>query len=361
MDDLEMMALQKQQAEAGLPSLLGMMYPAAANPFTIEGLQSATKKSSKEASAPESKSDFMYKQLLAMQTKGLEQQQQGIADYEAQLKKAQGAEINPWVAGAAGISDLLNGTKNIANLQQQHAMQQQNALLAQRNLQGAKSDLTQNQTGLIKAQLDFEKAKEKNATDEERMRMMMGIQKQKLDKGDKSDLFKEADKAFGKEYQDWNAQGGYASVEKQLGMLENAAAKLEADPTLSGGAATALPDVVRRRLYPEQMKIEQDVKQATQAALRQTLGSQFTEREGEAIMQRSYDPALPAADNIAKIRAAVQELKTKAMEKEAASQYALKHGTLEGYKSGNMSGQKPQGTDAKMRRLQELRAKKAGG
>jgi hypothetical protein len=130
-----------------------------------------------------------------------------------------------------------------------------------------------------------------------------------------------ADKSFGKEYQDWNAQGGYAGVDKQLQQLESAALALENDPSLSGGASTILPDAIRRRISPDSVTIEQNVKQATQAALRQTLGSQFTEKEGEQIMQRSYDPALPAEENIKKIRAAAKELKTRALEKERASKY----------------------------------------
>ena len=269
--------------------------------------------------------DSVYEQLKKRQLDSFKEQKQGIQDFESGLQAPQ--EINPLLAVTSGLSDMFAGTNRLEGLSRQKAIQEGQAKEDQRYLQAMKKDLTKAEIDMLKSQFQHEQDTEKLGMTMKLAREKMAAESgQKLLPGQES-----ADRAFGKEYQEWNAQGGYAGVEKQLSQLEEAAQALENNPALSGGASTALPDAIRRRLTPEAVTIEQSVKQATQAALRQTLGSQFTEKEGEQIMQRSYDPALPAEENIKKIRSAVKELKTRALEKERASKYfEATGGTLKG-------------------------------
>lgn len=278
-----------------------------------------------------------FNSLIQRQTEGLAGQREGLKSIQAEIDalNAGGEKGTNW-APLLAISDLVSGTNYLPGYvspEMKERARKEKSLGLKMNLQKAKNELTDKEIDLFKAQYQDALGREKLATETELAKMKIGAEAgRKFTPGQEA-----ADKAFGKDYQDWNAQGGYASVEKQLAQLQGAINQLEANPELSGGMNTALPDAVRRRLYPEAMKIEQDVKQATQAALRQTLGSQFTEKEGEAIMQRSYDPALPAADNIAKIKAAILELQTKAQEKDrAAKHFEASGGTLSGYKPATM-------------------------
>lgn len=271
-----------------------------------------------------------FNMLIQRQTEGLAGQREGLKGIESQIAELEKPQGGTNWAPLIALSDLMSGTKNLQGYQtpeQKDQARKAQALALKMGLQKSKNELTDKEIDLFKAQYQDSLGREKMAMEEKLAKLKLGADAgMKLLPGQEA-----ADKAFGKEYQDWNAQGGYAGVEKQLTQLEEAAKALEDNPALSGGASTALPDAVRRRLTPEAMMIEQNVKQATQAALRQTLGSQFTEREGADIMQRSYDPALPAEENIKKIRAAVKELKTRALEKERASKYfESTGGTLKG-------------------------------
>ncbi len=157
----------------------------------------------------------------------------------------------------------------------------------------------------------------------------------------------EADKTFAKDYSEWNAGGGYAGVQKQLNALEGAAKTLESQDGANftgpgGGLASAIG--IRAYTNPKAEALKQSVEQAVQNSLRATLGSQFTEKEGARIMKNSYDDRLSPAQNVAKIRATIQELDSIAQSKDAASRYFEQHGTLTGFnpaqKRDQMTAQK---------------------
>lgn len=127
-------------------------------------------------------------------------------------------------------------------------------------------------------------------------------------------------RSTGKEYTDWETAGGKATFNKNLNKLENAAKILESGQLKTGKISAALPllgtDKAQDVLNPEIAKIRDDVRGAIQASLRQTLGAQFTEQEGEAIFNRSFNPRLSADENARRIRAEINGLKEMAVNKE---------------------------------------------
>lgn len=139
-----------------------------------------------------------------------------------------------------------------------------------------------------------------------------------------------SDIAFGKEYQDWRAQGGYAEVEKNLQALDQAAQALEQDPSLTGGMSSLAPDAIRKRTNPKGFAVQQSVEQAIQSGLRQTLGAQFTEKEGAQFLARAYDPALSGQENARRIRQQMAVLQKQAAAKEQAARHFEQYGTLKG-------------------------------
>lgn len=151
--------------------------------------------------------------------------------------------------------------------------------------------------------------------------------KEKITPGQKS-----ADAAFSKDYIEWNTGGGISGVEKQLSQLEGAAKELESDSSLTGpgkGLASSLG--IRSVTNPKAVEIKQQVENAINSSLRATLGSAFTEKEGQRIFNQSYDENLPPEANIRKIKATAENLRKMAAAKEDASRYFEENGTLAGF------------------------------
>lgn len=281
-----------------------------------------------------------FEELKQRELESFKAQKEGIAAYEKELEDLKKQKINPLVLALAGASDIVGDGNALQNIMGQQAQAKQAEQVGKLNLQKMRQNLTDDEIAQLRAQYQHEQSGKAAEAEESYKKQLLGLQREKLAKagGDFTPGQEAADKAFGKEYQDWNAQGGFSGVNKQLDQLRAAKKALQTDPGLSGGMDTALPDAVRRRLYPDAMVIEQNVREAAQSALRQTLGSQFTEKEGAQIMQRSYDPALPAEENIKKIDAAIKDLSTRALEKERASKHFEQFGTLKGYTASKQQG-----------------------
>ena len=77
--------------------------------------------------------------------------------------------------------------------------------------------------------------------------------------------------------------------------------------------------------------------QVVQQSLRETLGGQFAQKEGEALIQRAYDEALPPEMNAARLRALFTQLQSIAESKQAMYDHVKERGTLEGYQ-GPLAG-----------------------
>lgn len=142
---------------------------------------------------------------------------------------------------------------------------------------------------------------------------------------------KAVDEAFAKEYVDWNALGGWANSAKQLGTLREQSRRLMAED-VTGGLKGVLPVGVRAVTHPSSAAVQQGVEETIQQSLRQTLGAQFTEREGQALIQRTYDPRLPEAENRKRVARLRSQLTLAAQAKNSASRYFEKKGTLTGWR-----------------------------
>jgi hypothetical protein len=168
-----------------------------------------------------------------------------------------------------------------------------------------------------------------------------------------------ADKAFGKDYADYVAGGGRQGVEKNLAQLEHAKQGLQ-HPGMLDRAASYIPiQKIREVITPDAVAREESVKNAIQSTLRQTLGSQFTEKEGQALMDRAYNPRLAPEENMRRLDLIIGELKGRAAQKERSAQLFEKTGSLKGLSGAEApkSQSNPQ-LDAIQRRIQELEAKR---
>lgn len=139
---------------------------------------------------------------------------------------------------------------------------------------------------------------------------------------------------------------------------------LEGGEKMTGPIVGRLPDIFRQSVAPKSIPAQQQVEQSIQKTLRQTLGAQFTEKEGERFLARGYDPRLSPAQNAKKLRDAISQLKQMADAKQKAAEYYETHGTLAGFRGGvapapaaPVAPAATGWTPEKQSRLEELRAK----
>lgn len=147
----------------------------------------------------------------------------------------------------------------------------------------------------------------------------------KLTEGEKA-----VDKDYSKDYNDWNSSGKTV-LNKNLELLRQAKSSLEKDPSLSGGFTGVASD---RFTADKVLKQRQKVGSAVMNSLKATLGSQFTEKEGERILKNSYNEAASSDTNIESLDAIINQLEQQAANNDAKARYFEQNkGTLKGYKS----------------------------
>jgi hypothetical protein len=152
------------------------------------------------------------------------------------------------------------------------------------------------------------------------------------------------DQAFGKDYADWNAGGGYSAVQKTQKQLEEQITRLGKSDDISGPWIGALSDFGsaggvlggaaswgQRTFYPESIDTRQQIEEAIQTNLRRVLGSQYTEKEGENLLRRTFDPGLDEGVNMRRAEQVLQQLDSMAQAKDAAAKYYEQQGTLVGW------------------------------
>lgn len=140
---------------------------------------------------------------------------------------------------------------------------------------------------------------------------------------------KALDRDYAKDYNDWTSTSRNA-LDKNLQRLENAKAALQSDPSLTGSIRGTLPDFIRNTTNEKAISVRDEVRAAAQGALKATLGSAFTEKEGERIMNQAYNEKLSPEENIRKIDQAIAELLANKSNNDKKAMYFQKNGTLNG-------------------------------
>lgn len=143
---------------------------------------------------------------------------------------------------------------------------------------------------------------------------------------------KSMDQLFGRDWADYKAMGGFSKVKNNLENLERVAKMLDTSDNLTGPVIGSTGKVIRTRLYPDSIAAEEDVRRSINETLRQIMGSQFTENEGEKLMRLAFNPALEEKENARRVRNQIADLKRRAEAKDEAGTYFDEHdGTLGGW------------------------------
>lgn len=235
--------------------------------------------------------------------------QQNI-DAEKQ-RLTQGAQKKPdWGAAVAGLADMMGsgGNENLQRYKLLAEMGQQDPV----KKQALQQQLMQQEQGLISKRLQLAKLTQK------------GAQELSLTPGQKK-----LDETFATGAADWEAAGGFANFAGNLDRLKQASAALGEKGDL---ANTVKPKWFRDMFDPESSKLQEDVEFVAQQSLKQILGGQFSEKEGENLIRRTYNPRLPDEVNQRKLDTLIKQLGAQAEAKQKALDYFSEHGTLKGFK-----------------------------
>ena len=153
-----------------------------------------------------------------------------------------------------------------------------------------------------------------------------------MDGKPQSTFWKKVDEDFATEFPQLSASG-LSSAARNAATIQTVLDKMgNTEGMQLSGAGQALLGRMGRALFnPEAENVKGLVGQVVQQSLRETLGGQFAQKEGEALIQRAYDEALPPEMNAARLRALFMQLQSIAQSKQAMYDYVKDRGTLEGY------------------------------
>lgn len=140
------------------------------------------------------------------------------------------------------------------------------------------------------------------------------------------------DKAFAKDYVAF-VQNGAADARKALDELGDAKAALEGSDAITGPVVGAVPDFLAARVgLSGAISTREDVEQTVQRSLRAILGAQFTEKEGERLIRRAFNPSLDESVNARRVGNLLTQLERAYKAKVEAARYYEENGTLAGFK-----------------------------
>lgn len=246
-------------------------------------------------------------QQIALQNQALDEQQANIQSMQNQPQELD-------LSSLMALTDAWTGSNFSKTYKRPETAEErrQKAAYLQQGLTGQKSKLLGNEIQLLKA-------------------LEQNRGNQSLTEGQKA-----ADKSFGKDYQQW-VSGGFSNVQGNLEKLQSVYDRIGEKDELG---KTILPEMIRARTNPESVEVEQNIGNVVFQSLKEILGGQFTEKEGQRLVQQSYDSRLSDEANQKKVQSSLKTLRNMAEAKQKAAEYFAENGTLKGfpgYKANNMS------------------------
>jgi hypothetical protein len=144
---------------------------------------------------------------------------------------------------------------------------------------------------------------------------------------------KKVDEAYAADYLQWT-QGGGSDMTGQLAQIGTVLGQLEAGESLTGPAIGMLGSYSPMALSiinPKAANAKEQVEEVVQRNLRVVLGAQFTAQEGERLISRAYNPALPPKQNASRLRKLFMQMEAAAKQRDSMASYFGTNGTLIGY------------------------------
>ena len=143
---------------------------------------------------------------------------------------------------------------------------------------------------------------------------------------------KAVERSFGKLYAEDFIGGKIHDREKIVNQLGDVLTELRAPGNQSGSKLFAkAPKFAQDMFWEEETDRKERVEDVIQRNLREVLGAQFTEKEGERLISRAYNPALSDEVNAARLERVFNASRDALQARKAAGEYFRQHGTILGY------------------------------
>ena len=177
----------------------------------------------------------------------------------------------------------------------------------------AGQDLTPQVTDNMQALSDAEKFRLTERNNREQSMIQAGLQADRAAADDARSGQKKLSEEVAKQYAQYASGGGKAGIKSALGNLTEAAEALDKGTIQTGGVSTKIPgfksDDAQSMINPEMIAMKAKAQGALNTVLRATLGAQFTEGEGQRVLNQVWDDRQPPKVNAQKIRSKISELR----------------------------------------------------
>ena len=148
-----------------------------------------------------------------------------------------------------------------------------------------------------------------------------------------------SDEEFGKWYtNEWLVKGGGSTEATYLESLKGVRDTLvdaeksgESITGVSQGVLTKFP-MAQAFFNPEGAVVQDRIAGVAQLSLKAILGGQFSEREGELLIQRAYNPLLSEAENIERLTQLINRIEKAEKAKQSIVKYYEENDSVAGYK-----------------------------
>jgi len=235
--------------------------------------------------------------------------------------------ISPLITGKEGRKGIEKAFTTPSTMEMQNIADRRKELLNKyKTVQGL-------QLGQNKEDRDFEKQKKLIGLKAQYDKAKEMRKPPKLTKGQEA-----IDVTFGKDVSLYNAAGGFSGIKSKINSLDKVIGKMDKGDVVTGpftGMAQTF-DTTSALFTPKTRAAGQNIARTVVETLRPILGAQFTEKEGQTIVQQTFDFSLPIEVNkeraIALKDVLLDQLKAK---DEAIKYWNSAGGTLSGFVSSN--------------------------
>ena len=148
--------------------------------------------------------------------------------------------------------------------------------------------------------------------------------------------YEKVNEKYAAEYIKWIETGAYQVELENLKKLDESLDTLR-NENVTGAIIGLTPNAVLSVLNPEALNLQDNIRSIVFQGLRATLGAQFTEKEGNRLVEAAFNPMLSEEMNIVRLERMRERIKTMIESKQAAVNYFQNN-------NGDMSGYTGQAT-----------------
>lgn len=290
-------------------------------------------------------SEDEFQSMMNRTTPELTSQAAGLGAFEDAAKKP--SALNPFLAAAAGFSDIFAGTNAVGTLSSSEAKKQENYLAALDKLQKARDSVTENKLKLFKEQFQ--------PVDPKRFGMGAaggGGTGGGNPYGSKpSRGMVEFDADYAKFLADW-ATKSKPLAQANLTALTEALNIVKANPKITGEVEDTMDIKPGDKLYPayrlaktKQFYVKSLIDSVTIEQLTARLGAQFTQTEGTEFKALEFDKSATPSENMKKLERRIEIIQNAISRNDQAfSQFMGDKGTMFKTPKKKTTGQTPEKT-----------------